>query len=289
MTKAKINKLSTKDFPKLLREINDPPKVLYIRGEMPPETDMWLCVVGARRHTNYGREVCEQLIAGLRGYPITIVSGLALGIDSIAHRGALAAGLKTVAVPGSGLDPSVLYPSSHKNLADEIVQSGGALISEFEPDFHATPWSFPQRNRIMAGLSNAVLVIEAEKKSGTLITSKFATEYNRDVFTVPGDIFSHNSEGPHLLIRLGATPITSSSELLEALGFKLATNNSERTTGYTDCTEEEKKIIAILKSPMSRDEIVDQLDLPVGQVNTLLSILEIKGYIKESLGEIHLA
>ncbi|MFA6552404.1 MAG: DNA-processing protein DprA [Candidatus Paceibacterota bacterium] len=284
-----IKKLKPKDFPERLKEINDPPKELYLRGTLPSPDSKWLCVVGSRKYTNYGQEACEKLISGLSGFPIVIVSGLALGIDGIAHRAALSAGLKTIAVPGSGLSPKVLYPASNLRLSEKILESGGALLSEFEPEFKATPWSFPQRNRIMAGLSDAVLIIEAEIKSGTLITSKMATEYNRDVLAVPGPIFSSTSEGPHMLIRLGATPITSSAQLLEALGFK-AKNGEESGTvrNYSDCSPEELRIIELLKNPQTRDDLIQNLKLPASKVNTTLSILELKGLIREFMGEIHL-
>ncbi len=284
-----IEKLARNDFPKLLKEITDPPEKLYIRGSLPDWNQKFLCVVGSRKYSQYGKEVCEKLISGLRGYPIVIVSGLALGIDSIAHRAALASGLVTIAIPGSGLDDKILYPATHRGLAEKIIEAGGALISEFEPDFRATPHSFPQRNRIMAGMSDAVLVIEAEKKSGTLITSRLATDYNRDVFAVPGSIFSKGSEGPHMLIRLGATPIVSAAELLEALGFQLKTKNLELKTSYIDCSPEEKKTIALLTEPLERDELIRKLNLPISQCNHLLSLLEIKGHIQESVGKIRLA
>ncbi len=283
-----LTKLSFELFPKRLKEIPDPPEKLYLRGNLPPEECKHLCVVGSRKYSEYGRQAVEKLITGLRGYPVVIVSGLALGIDSIAHRAALDTGLLTIAVPGSGLDPKVLYPSSHAQLADKIVEAGGALISEFEPSFQAEPWSFPQRNRIMAGLSDAVLVAEAELKSGTLITSKYATEYNRDVLTIPGSIFSQTSAGPHMLIRLGATPIASSSELLSALGFE-TTNYELKTNNYSDCSPEEKKIIALLQTPLPRDELIRALGMATRDANALLSIMEIKGLIKEMMGEIYLA
>lgn len=287
----KIEVLEPEYWPPLLKEIPDPPEKLYIRGTIPDWEQKFLCVVGARRYTSYGKEACEKLIAGLRGYPITIVSGLALGIDSIAHRAALAAGLKTLAVPGSGLAPESIHPRIHRALADKIVETGGALISEFEPNFLATLWAFPQRNRIMAGLAHATLVVEAEKKSGTLITAKLATEYNRDVLTIPASIFSPNSEGPHLLIRLGATPITSSVELLEALGFKIEAENSQTqlALAYNDCSPDEKKILGLLREPLARDILISKLNFPASRTNALLSVLEIKGLIKESMGELHLA
>lgn len=283
-----IEILENEAIPEMLREIADPPSKIYLQGTLPGPNTKILCVVGSRKYTQYGKDVCEKIISGLRGYDITIVSGLALGIDGIAHRSALDAGLKTIAVPGSGLNESVLYPSSHKQLAEKILQSGGALISEFEPDFRATPYSFPQRNRIMAGMSHAVLVIEAEIKSGTLITSKFATEYNRDVLTVPGSIFSKNSEGPNMLIRLGATPIRSSEDVLEALGFKINETPQNLELKYTDCGDEELLVIKILTEPMTKDELIRAMKMPVSKASTIISIMEIKGLIRESLGEIFL-
>ncbi len=282
-----MKELSPDQFPRRLREIADPPKKLYLQGTLPPEDHKWLAVVGSRKYTSYGKEAAETLIAGLAGYPVTIVSGLALGIDALAHHAALAAKLPCVAVPGSGLDPKVLYPSTNRRLADDILKAGGALLSEFEPDFRATAWGFLQRNRIMAGLSDAVLVIEAEQRSGSLVTSKFATEYNRDVFTVPGSIFSSSSTGPHMLLRLGATPITSPKDLLEALGFDISESKQQKLN-YDDCTPDEKKVIELLQSPLSRDDLLDLLDLPVSRANALLSLMELKGLIKESVGEIHL-
>ena len=283
-----IEILENKNFPEMLQEIPDPPSKLYFQGKLPSPSTKLLAVVGSRKYTQYGKDACEKLISGLRGYDITIVSGLALGIDGIAHKSALDAGLKTIAIPGSGLHESVLYPSTHKPLAEKILEASGALISEFEPKFRATPYSFPQRNRIMAGISHAVLVIEAEIKSGTLITSKFATEYNRDVFTVPGSIFSKNSEGPNMLIRLGATPIRTSEDILEALGFKIEETPQNLELKYSDCSEDELLVIKILNEPMEKDELIRNMKMPISRASAVLSIMEIKGLIKESLGEIRL-
>jgi DNA processing protein len=240
-------------------------------------------VVGARRYSAYGREACQSLISGLAGLPISIVSGLAIGIDEIAHSAALKAGLHCIAVPGSGLDDKVLYPSSNRRLAADIMQKGGALLSEFAPDLQAAPWTFPQRNRIMAGLSDAVLVIEAEIKSGTLITSKLATEYNRDVFAVPGSIFSPQSAGPHMLLRLGATPITCAKELAAALGF----SNESDAAIERQYTDEELQVIRMLSSPLPRDDILRALGKPIHIGNTLLSAMELKGLIIERMGQLH--
>jgi DNA processing protein len=281
-----IRDLHKKDFPALLLEINDPPEKMRIVGELP-QTEKYLCVVGSRRYSEYGREVCEKLIEGLRGQPITIVSGLALGMDAIAHRSALRAGLKTIAVPGSGLGEKALYPVTNRILAEEIVESGGALLSEFPDDWLPRLWSFPQRNRIMAGMCHAVLIIEAELKSGTLITSKYAIEYNRDVFTVPNSIFSKTSEGPHMLLRLGATPITQSSDIVSALGLKVHEDLFNKRD-YSECSTDEHEVISILKEPKSRDEIIRLLNKPIYVTQTILASMEIKELIQESMGEIHL-
>lgn len=284
-----IRELLPNEIPERLLEIPEPPKKLYIHGEMLKKDAKFLCVVGSRKYTDYGKEVCQKLISGLMGYDIVIVSGLALGIDGIAHRTALDANLATVAIPGSGLHHSVLYPSSNRQLAEKIIESGGALISEFEPMFKATPYSFPQRNRIMAGMSHAVLIIEAEIKSGTLITSKLATDYNRDVMAVPGSIFSKNSEGPNMLIRLGATPVFSSAHILEVLGFKIEENKTTKELELKNLSDDERKVFAFIKNPIDRDELVRELiksGMSISDSSSLLSIMEIKGLIEEKMGEI---
>lgn len=285
-----IRELKKKEFPPQLLENSQPPEKLFIRGELPGPNTKLLCVVGSRRYTNYGKEACEKLIAGLRGYDVAIVSGLAIGIDGIAHEAAMNTGLKTIAVPGSGLSIEALHPQAHIGLAKKILDHGGCLLSEYEPGFKATQYSFPQRNRIMAGLSCAVLIIEAETKSGTMITSRLATEYNKDVLTVPGSIFSKTSEGPHLLIRLGATPITNSKELVQALGFEDKDSTPRNLQlEYSECSPEEQAVIKILHEPMTKDDLIHALDIPINQANAVLSIMELKGLIKESLGEIRLA
>jgi len=284
-----IERLELKQFPTLLREINDPPKSLYVRGVLPGDENLrWLCVVGSRKYTNYGQNVCEKLIHDLRGAPLVIVSGLALGIDSIAHRSALDAGLTTIAVPGSGLGWDVLYPRNHTSLAREIIERGGALVSEFEEHFEATPWSFPKRNRIMAGFSHAVLVIEGAQKSGTMITARLATEYNREVLAVPGPITSTASEGTNWLIKTGATPVTSGNDILEALGIAQNEELEVNKIDKNNLSENEKRVIEILQEPIPRDELIRQLNMKTHEVNTLLSMMEIKGFIAETLGEIRL-
>ena len=280
-----LYEISEKQFPGNLAEIPDKPKKLYARGKLPPPDHKLLAVVGSRKYSTYGKQVVEHIIGGLRGYPITIVSGLAIGIDALAHRAALDNGLNTIAVPGSGLDEDVLYPAQNRKLAHEILAKGGGLISEFEPDFRATDWSFPQRNRIMAGVANAVLIIEAVLKSGTLITSRLATDYNRDVLAVPGSIFSKNSEGPHMLIKLGATPATSAEDVLDTLGLTVLQSPADIGENLS---EQEKTLLALLASPRSHDELLRALTLQSGlateSANALIMTLELQGYISKSGG-----
>ena len=273
-------------IPSLLKEIPDAPASLTVRGTFPDESLKFLSVVGSRTYSPYGRQVCEKLIAGLRGYPVVIVSGLALGIDGIAHQAALDAGLVTVAVPGSGLNDNVLYPASHRPLAQKILESGGALVSEFAPDWRPRPESFPKRNRIMAGMSHAVLVIEAEERSGTLITSRLATEYNRDVLAVPGPVHSATSKGPHMLIKKGAALISESTDILEALGI------NEKQEGQPalpfDLSEDERALVALLAEPLPRDELIAKSGKTATEANILLSSLELKGVVEERVGKVGL-
>jgi DNA processing protein len=279
-----IRELLPHEFPGLLKEIPDVPKKLRYEGELPKEGNKLLAIVGSRKFSSYGRETCESLIAGLSGYPVTIVSGLALGMDSIAHRAALKSGLQTIAVPGSGLSRKVIYPRSHTNLADEIVENGGGLLSEYEDEMRAQLWTFPKRNRIMAGMCHATIVIEAEIKSGTLITSRLATEYNREVGTVPGPVSSTMSDGPHMLIRLGAALIRNSDDILELLGIERGKTN--KLVDITELTDDESVFVGLLNVPCSRDELIRKSKFDTSRASAVLSLLEIKGLIIEELGEV---
>ncbi len=283
--KFNLKVLEKNKIPKDLREIPQPPKKLYICGNLPPEDMVCLAVVGSRKATSYGKDVVKKLISGLKGYPIAIVSGLAIGIDSFAHEAALDAGLFPVAFPGSGISENTLYPISNLRLAEKIIIAGGCIISEFPPEMKAELFTFPMRNRLMAGLSRASLIIEAQEKSGTLITARMALDYNRDVLAVPGPINSIYSKGTNRLIRQGATPVTCSDDILEALGFKVD-NESKQKSLFDDASPEEKKILKILTEPLERDELIRTMKMPTGQANAILSIMEIKGLIKEELGEI---
>ena len=273
--------MEKEEFTQKLLEIPQPPKKLWIAGELPSPETVLLTVVGSRKYTSYGKETCEGIIGGLRGYDIAVVSGLALGIDTIAHESAMRARLRTISVPGSGLDPSVLYPRSNLQLARRILEAGGALLSEFAPDFHATDWSFPQRNRIMAGLAKATLLIEAGEKSGTLITARLAADYNREVLVVPGSIFSPASRGTHQFLKLGATPITSSEDVLRALGFAPEEVPSQEID-LSGLPERERAVMEFLSEPRDRDQIIEAIEISASDANILLMKMEIAGLIAET-------
>lgn len=272
-------------IPEPLEHIPQSPKTLQIRGVFPDMKKFtFLTVVGPRNYSTYGEDVCKTLITGLKGYPIVIVSGLAHGIDRIAHESALDNNLTTIAFPGSGLNDKMIYPRTNYQLAMRILESGGALISEFKDDEGGLHWMFPTRNRLMAGLSTATLVIEAEHKSGTRITARLATEYNRDVLAVPGNIFSKNSEGTNELIKLGATPITCSQDILEALGFQVT--ETAPLDLFSECTPEEQNVLEKLNAPKQKGDLVRELGIPIHKANILLSQMELSGLIKDAGGEI---
>ena len=277
-----LKELTPAKFPPLLREISDPPKKLYVRGKLPSFDKKWLAVVGSRAYTPYGKQAVDHLIRGLANYPVVIVSGLAYGIDSEAHKAALKYGLDTVAVPGSGLNWDVVYPKANIGLAREILSAEGALLSEEEPEAKTMDYMFPKRNRVMVGLTNATLVVEAKEKSGTLITAKLAVEYNRDLLVVPGSIFSESSKGAHQFLRLGAQAAVSAQDILQTLG--LTENTSAALSLRTDLSEKEIKVLELIASPISRDELVRALNLPIVEANVLLSAMELKGLIVEALG-----
>ncbi len=280
------------ELPFLLQQINDPPEKLYVQGELPLPTSKILCVVGSRKYSSYGKEVTENLIAGLKGYNICIVSGMALGIDGFAHKAALEAGLHTIAFPGSGLDPRVIYPAMHAPLAREILKAGGALISENEMLQVSAPWTFPKRNRLLAGISHATLVIEAGLQSGTLITSKYATDYNRDVGAVPGNIYSPLSEGPHMLLGLGAKVITSSESILELLDLKKKGEheNPIQKTLLLNLGENEKQLLEYITiEPHTIEQLIYKTGLSAQEINLAISSLEIEGIIIEKNGKVRVA
>jgi len=273
-------------FLQKLLEIPDCPKALFIEGNLNniSKKSKFIAVVGSRRHSSYAKEALEKIISDLQGYDIVIISGLALGIDSLAHKFALKYNLKTIAIPGSGLSQKTLYPKSNLGLSKEILDQKGLLISEYEDDFKATPWSFPQRNRIMAGIADIVLVVEAKEKSGTLITASLALDYNKDLAVIPNSIFSQYSLGSNKLLKQGAHPIFSGFDILELLGENDQIIKQEKLN-LEDFSEVEQKILNQLDEPQTKDELAQKLKLNITVLNTTLSILELKGVIKENLGK----
>jgi DNA processing protein len=227
----------------------------------------------------------QKLIAGLVGYPVAIVSGMAIGIDSEAHKAALEVGIPTVAVLPSGLNDSIIYPAQNRMLAKQILKSGGALLSENEPDFKAAIYSFPQRNRIAAGMSTATLIVEAGEKSGTLITARLALNYNREVLAIPHELGRETGAGVNTLIREGATLVRNSEDILQALGFKIE-EKAEQASLPTDLNESEIKIMNALTQAMVRDELIEAASLSAQDANIGLSSLLIRGLIVERLGKI---
>ena len=300
MQKA-IQTIYPPEYPLLLNRLDKVPEKLDIIGTLPSDDHKWLCIVGSRTHSEYGVEVCKEIIRGLAGYPIVIVSGLAIGIDSLAHEIALEVGLKIVVIPGSGLDDDTIYPQSHLELAKRIIDSGGTLISPYEPTQKATRWTFPVRNQLMAGLSHAVLVIEARKKSGTMITANAAGDINRDTLAVPGSIFSDLSSGPHELLRKGATAVTCAEDVLEALGFDLPVLDDENQGKKVKQSREaarqkwltnaslsplERRAIGCLGTPRVRDDLMRKLNICAADLSAVLVELELRGVIGEQDGYI---
>ncbi len=323
--RQEIYEITPEQFPALLREIDDPPTRLFVRGTLPRSDAKLLCVVGSRSYSHYGHDVCQKLIGGLARQTqrrrsdgssrIVIVSGLALGIDALAHQSAVDSGLVTIAWPGSGLDDQVLYPRANQKLAQKIIAAGGALLSEFLPDQRARPESFPQRNRLMAGMSHAVLIIEAEQKSGTMITARLATDYNRDVLTVPGSIFSQHTAGPHYLLAQGARLVTSAADIIDALDLAPPpqppphphTNTKKNSTKtlelfavkdsialagrFPTATPDERAILAVLieRGPIRTDELIEYAALSTSRGNIAITLLEVSDTIKISGGLVYLA
>ena len=273
------------DSPFLLRQLDTPPRKIYICGKLPSDNNKFLCVIGSRAHSKYGDEVCKQIIIGLRGAPVVIVSGLAIGIDSLAHKYALEAGLTTIAVPGSGLADQILYPRSHTSLAKQILDAGGALMSPFGYDTSGADWTFPVRNALMAACSHAVLMIEARGDSGTMITANNALEFSRDLLAVPGSVFSELSQGTNSKIRQGAIAVTCAEDVLESLGLSRTETLATQTLfDLRKLDDMEKKLLDHLSYPKLRDELIRDMDIDISDLNALISSLELQGAITEEEG-----
>lgn len=270
----KILQKDSKDYPELLKEITDPPKSLFWRGEIFSGT--MLAIVGSRKATNYGLEAVDKLISQLVGTNIVIVSGLAFGIDAAAHRAALKYGLKTIAVLPSGVDNP--HPKTHHNLAQQILANGGALVSEYELGTTPQKYHFPARNRIVVGMSKAVLLVEAGERSGTLISARLGTEYNREVLAVPGSIFSEVSQGTNRLISEGARLISSGKDIKEELGIEDLTSEEK----IIQLEPLEQQVFENIKIGQgSIENMVETMAMPPHKLIPALTNLEIKGIIRK--------
>lgn len=274
-------------YPPLLKEIVNPPLVLYVKGDATLLATPALAVVGARAATSYGQKIAGELAGGLARQGFTVVSGLALGIDGVAHRHALRAGGKTVAVLGCGVD--IAYPAQHRGLYQEIAEQG-ALVSDYPLGTPPEGFRFPARNRIISGLCRGVAVIEAAKHSGSLITAELAMEQGREVFAVPGRVDSAKSEGCHRLIREGATLIHTVADIVAELEYPAATAGAPEpqtvAPGNQELSPEEQCIVACLEAyPKDIDTIITATRIPAQKVVTLLLGLELKGVVAAQPGQ----
>jgi len=278
---VKIISINDANYPFLLKEIVDPPLILYVKGNFSSSSKHLISIVGSRKCTKYGQTVAQKFAASFAQAGITVVSGLALGIDSAAHKGAIDAKGKTFAVIGSGLNR--IYPASNKRLAERIFNGYGAVISEFPFGTEPKPFNFPFRNRIISGLSYATIVVEAARKSGSLITARLAAEQGRDVFAVPGNITSKMSEGTNMLIKDGAIPITEPDDVLTYVSaFKdLLVRNKEDK----DLSPDEERVISALEnSTETLMGISGKTGISEQKLISLLTYMEVKGLIKRNGG-----
>lgn len=284
--KAELIAKFEENYPENLLQISDPPPLLYLKGSILPRDRLALAVVGSRKMTNYGREVVEALVPDLADAGLTIVSGLALGIDAAAHRAALSVGGRTIGVLAGGIDQ--IYPPSHQPLADEIIRNKkGAIMTEFPPGMPTYPANFPIRNRVISGLSLAVLVVEAAEGSGTFHTVTSALEQGRDVFAVPGSIFSPYSAGTAKLIERGAKPVTSAADILEELEVPAETLRQESRETIPPTAEEDQILSLLGPNELHVDEIVRRSKLDTAKVSSLLTLLEMKGFVRHLGGGVY--
>ena len=285
---ADLITLEEENYPKNLLQIPAPPPLIYVRGELLSQDSLSLAVVGSRRATNYGKEVVRALVPDLAAAGLTIVSGLALGIDAEAHRAALAAGGRTIAVLACGIDQ--IYPPSNVSIAQEMLESGkGAIITEFPPKTPTYPANFPIRNRIISGISLGTLVIEAAEGSGTFHTVASALDQGREVFAVPGSIFSPYSAGTAKLIEKGAKPVTRAEDILEELQLENQLQTKQARETLPPDPEEEQILVILGANELHMDEIFRQSDLDTAKVSSLLTLMEMKGLVRNLGGGIYQA
>jgi DNA processing protein len=265
-------------YPRLLKEIDQPPPVLYIRGSLIPEDDWSVAIVGTRRVTAYGRQVAEEVATTLAQNGVTVVSGLARGVDSIAHQSAISVAGRTLAVLGNGVD--VIYPPENRNLAAQIMEHG-ALVSDYPLGTQPDGINFPPRNRIISGLSKAVIIVEAGATSGALITATFAAEQGRDVFAVPGNINAPQSQGTNRLICDGAQPLLDPQDVLEALNLTMITEHRTARVVLPANPIEARLYQMLSQQPRHVDEIRSEANMPIETVSATLAMMELKGMVRQ--------
>ena len=275
--------LQDKKYPAILKEIHNPPKELYIKGKIINQDKVAVAVVGTRKCTQYGKQVTFDIAGKLAKLGITIVSGLAKGIDTFAHQAALENNGRTIAVLGTSMDKTSFYPSSNYALSEKIAKNG-AVISEYPDGTWGTKFTFPERNRIVSGLSLGVIVVEAPEQSGALITATLAVEQNREVFAIPGPIYEKNSQGTNKLIQVGAKLVTDVDDILEELNLSHLITTKKKKKIKPENKEEEIIIPLLSAQPTHIDEIIKKSKLPTSIVNSTLMILELRGAVK-NLGE----
>lgn len=274
--------LSDYNYLRDLPHIPDPPKKLFIRGKLPAKRVKTVAIVGTRKPSAYGREIATKIASECAKNGIVVVSGLALGIDSIAHRAAIDSGGKTIAILANGVDK--IYPRSHEDLGQKILQTNGAILSEYPNNTPARPWQFLARNRIVSGLADAVVIIEAASRSGTLSTANHALDQGKEIFAVPGNITSPLSAGCNQLIKNGANPLTSVEDLLD---FLIPDRFEKQTQLFKGDTREENVILEFLSKngTTSSDVIIKQTKLSASEFNQAITILELKGLALNNGGE----
>ncbi|MEA3345166.1 MAG: DNA-processing protein DprA [Chloroflexota bacterium] len=270
-----------KDYPRLLKEIYDSPPVLYVKGQLLPEDEWAVAVVGTRAATAYGKEAARRIADGLARNDVTIVSGLARGIDGVAHQAALEAGGRTIAAMGCGLD--IVYPPEHRHLAAQVIQHG-ALISEYPLGTPPEGRNFPPRNRIISGISLGAVIVEAGERSGALITADYALEQGREVFAVPGNIFRRPSRGTNTLIQEGATPALSVEDILEALNLTMISKQQAVQAIIPENETQARLLEYISADPIHVDEISQQAGLSINEVTSTLALMELKGMVRQVEG-----
>jgi DNA processing protein len=274
------------DYPRNLLSIPQPPPVLYVKGTLTPADEWAVAMVGTRRASPYGREVARELATRLAANGVTVVSGLARGIDGVAHQSALDAGGRTLAVLGSGLDQ--IYPPEHQRLGEAITKSG-ALVSDYPLGTKPESVNFPPRNRIISGLAKGVVIVEAGEASGALITADFAAEQGRDVFAVPGSILQRSCRGTNKLVQQGAKPVLDAADVLEELNLALVAEHREARAALPADATEQRLLACLTGEPVHVDELGAQMGLPISQITGALAMMELKGLVRQVGGMNYIA